>query len=83
MPCPSPGDLPDPGIEHMSPVLQEDSVLSEPPEELCLIDSLITRQVSEKNFWNVTHLTGSLDLASQRLGLELTFRELSFQPYLQ
>ena len=36
-----------------------------------------------KNFWNVTHLTGSLDLESQRLGLELTFRELSFQPYLQ
>ena len=24
LPCPSPGDLPDLGIEHMSPVLQAD-----------------------------------------------------------
>ena len=28
---PSLGDLPDPGIEPMSPVLQADSLLSEPP----------------------------------------------------
>ena len=28
-PCPSPGDLPDPGIEPMSPALQADSLLSE------------------------------------------------------
>ena len=26
---PSPGDLPDPGIEHMSPALQADSLLTE------------------------------------------------------
>ena len=34
LPFPSPGDLPDPGIEPMSPatpVLQADSLLSEPP----------------------------------------------------
>ena len=30
MPFPSPGDLPDPGIELRSPVLQADSLLSEP-----------------------------------------------------
>ena len=29
--CPSPGDLPDPGIELRSPALQADSLLSEPP----------------------------------------------------
>ena len=29
-PFPSPGDLPDPGIESGSPALQEDSLLSEP-----------------------------------------------------
>ena len=28
---PSPGDLPDPGIDPGSPALQEDSLLSEPP----------------------------------------------------
>ena len=31
LPLPPPGVLPDPGIESMSPVLQADSLLSEPP----------------------------------------------------
>ena len=31
MPFPSPGDLPDPGIESRSPALQADTLLSEPP----------------------------------------------------
>ena len=31
LPLPSPGDLPDPGIEPMSPALQEDSLLTETP----------------------------------------------------
>ena len=31
LPYPSPGDLPDPGIEPESPVLQADSLPSEPP----------------------------------------------------
>ena len=30
LPFPSPGDLPDPGIEPGSPALQADSLLSEP-----------------------------------------------------
>ena len=30
LPCPPPGDLPDPGIEPRSPVLQTDSLPSEP-----------------------------------------------------
>ena len=30
-PFPSPGDLPDPGVEHWSPALQADSLLSELP----------------------------------------------------
>ena len=30
-PCPSPGDLPNPGIEPGSPALQPDTLLSEPP----------------------------------------------------
>ena len=31
LPFPSPGDLPDPGIEHGSPTLQPDALPSEPP----------------------------------------------------
>ena len=31
LPFPSPGDLPDPGIESGSPTLQADSLPSEPP----------------------------------------------------
>ena len=31
LPCPSPGDLPNPGIKPMSPELQADSLPSEPP----------------------------------------------------
>ena len=31
LPCPLPGDLPNPGIRLTSPVLQVDSLLSEPP----------------------------------------------------
>ena len=31
LPCPSPGDLSNPGIEPGSPALQVDSLLSEPP----------------------------------------------------
>ena len=33
LPFPSPGDLPNPGIEPGSPTLQADSLLSEPPEK--------------------------------------------------
>ena len=32
-PFPSPGDLPDPGIEPVSPALQADSLPNEPREE--------------------------------------------------
>ena len=31
LPCPPPGDLPDPGFEPGSPALQADALLSEPP----------------------------------------------------
>ena len=33
LPCPSPGDLPNPGIEPRSPTLQADSLPSEPPRK--------------------------------------------------
>ena len=34
VPFPSPGDLPDPGIEPRSPALQTDTLPSEPPDSL-------------------------------------------------
>ena len=39
LPFPSPGDLPNPGIEPGSPVLQADALPSEPPGKLRLIFS--------------------------------------------
>ena len=33
VPFPPPGDLPNPGVEPMSPALQVDSLLSEPPQK--------------------------------------------------
>jgi len=36
LPFPSPGDLPDPGIKPGSPVLQADSLSTEPPGKLLL-----------------------------------------------
>ena len=37
LPFPSPGDLPDPGIEPRSPALQADALPSEPPGKPCII----------------------------------------------
>ena len=36
LPSPSPGDLPNPGTEPRSPILQADSLLSESPEKPCV-----------------------------------------------
>ena len=43
LPFPSPGDLPNPGIELRSPALQADSLPSEPPEPLASIDGIIIK----------------------------------------
>ena len=40
---PSPGDLPDPGIELGSPALQADSLLSEPPGKRVSLMSVINK----------------------------------------
>ena len=37
LPFPSPGDLPDPGIEPGSPALQADALPSEPPESVSVL----------------------------------------------
>ena len=51
LPFPSPGNLPDPGIEPGSPTLQADSLLTELPGKLsCLGPQLL---------WNIENVTGS------------------------
>ena len=37
LPFPSPGDLPDPGIEPGSPTLEADALTSEPPGKPCTV----------------------------------------------
>ena len=52
LPFPSPGDLPDPGIEPRSPALEADALTSEPPGKLRewakLSFSLLTKQAESK-----------------------------------
>ena len=48
LPCPPPGDLPNPGIEPRSPTLQADSLLSEPPGKSmlsCQVTSVVSDSV--------------------------------------
>ena len=40
LPLPSPGDLPDPGIEPGSPALQADALPSKPPGFICIENAL-------------------------------------------
>ena len=46
LPFPSPGDLPDPGIEPRPPALQADALLSEPPGK----SHLIKKKTPESSF---------------------------------
>ena len=50
LPFPSPGDLPDPGIEPRSPALQVDALTSEPPGkpiEMQKPSSKLARQIQQ------------------------------------
>ena len=42
LPFPSPGDLPDPGVEPRSPTLQADALPSEPPGKPTMLDAKST-----------------------------------------
>ena len=58
LPFPSPGDLPDPGIEPGSPALQEDALTSEPPMEPSK-GSRLSFQVKDLNYKIVPVKVGS------------------------
>ena len=48
LPFPSPGDVPDPGIEPRSPTLQADALTSEPPGKPNLLESSIFLKINYK-----------------------------------
>ena len=58
LPCPPPGNFPNPGIKPMSPAFQADSLLSEPPGKpkntgvgsLCLLQGIFPTQESNRGF---------------------------------
>ena len=52
LPFPSPGDLPDPGIEPRSPALQADALTSEPPLRS---DQSLSRVRLFATLWTVAH----------------------------
>ena len=49
LPFPSPGDLPDPGIEPGSPALQADSLLSEPREANTQDIKTLNKKICDKS----------------------------------
>ena len=61
LPCPSPGDLPNPGTEAMSPASQADSLPSEPPGKPVLL-----RPVWEKERETETEGEGEKEERSER-----------------
>ena len=46
LPCPSPGDLPDPGIEPWSPALRADALTSEPQLTILFAEMAIAKASS-------------------------------------
>ena len=73
LPFPSPGDLPDPGIEPRSPTLQADTLTSEPPGKPLPTVWGYAKQNSKK--WNLKS-----DLNGRIIGLRL---ELPTVPVLK
>ena len=59
LPFPSPGDLPDPGIEPRSPALQADILTSEPPgKPQCVLNCAVCIIVLKCNMYFNPHLVG-------------------------
>ena len=72
LPFPSPGDLPDPGFEPRSPVLQADSLPSEPPGKLDQIKEYPQKgKMSLK--WRPNDLFGNEDSKEETRG-KITWR---------
>ena len=72
LPFPSPGDLPDPGIEPRSPALEADTLTSEPPgkpdntENILKLYSIVVFE----NCSTTSYITTAFILSSRQLGLK-------------
>ena len=83
LPCPSPGDLPNPGIESRFPALQGDSLPSEPPGRIdhlqsvprspviCIIKNPLPTNVSFN--LSITYSVGNYEVLKTVLNLYPTF----------
>ena len=93
LPCPPPGDLPNPGIKPRSPTLQADSFLSEPPGKpkntgvgsLSLLQQIFSSQESNLGLLNckwilyqLSYREAPLDHQWLRIFVFLTLYFLSF-----
>ena len=76
MPFPSPGDLPNPGIEPESPALQADSLPSEPPGKplsLTVVKSNKAKRWPDELFCSLASLkqfVGVVESFTERCSLE-------------
>ena len=81
LPCPHPGNLPNPGIKPRSPILQADALLTEPPGKpkwnslgLGIILLLFSRQVMSNS---ATPWTAALQVSLSSLSCSLSHDALS------
>ena len=79
LPFPSPGDLPDPGIDSGSPACQEDSLPGEPPGKpylvcccCCYVASVVSDSVRPHR-WQPTRLPCPLDSPGKNTGVGCHF----------
>ena len=70
LPFPSPGDLPNPGVEPRSPALQADALPSEPPDQI-RSDQLLSRVWLFATPW-IAARQASLSITNSRSSLRLT-----------
>ena len=67
LPFPSPGDLPDPGIELRSPALQADALTSEPPGKPIAKEAVIKTIPKKKKFKKAKGLSEkAVEIAEKR-----------------
>ena len=75
-PFPSPGDLPNPGIEPRSPTLQEDSLPAEPQGKPLNHLRPIRKTLEPLKQWNRLWLTSFLDVPSYACPTEFLFGDV-------
>ena len=87
LPCPPPGDFPNPGVEPRSPALQSDSLLSEPPGQpkntgmggLSLLQEIFLTQESNRGLLHCRWILYQLSYQGSPLTTIWTFK-MPFSP---